>query len=411
MPKKERLNTFVLALLIYLPTCAFVPDYTYLLVLAYAVADNYSFIIAYFKGLFSFKFVDRNFTYLIVFSFIAFLVRLTDYADWTSVKSLYSFAYFFPFTYLVARSVSIRPKVYKIVVYFVLIESFFGVIEYLMGVNTFFTSLTYFREFESYELLYYTRVFGLSPNSSGFSIKLVVAIVLLSHVKFKTRTKLVIESILLTASVIAFGRIAIIAIVLYYLLVIFDSLIVRKVIPKMHIIPFVAFILFFAINPIWTKNQFTRNNMKVSEQVMGTEEEGYLTEEEAESIEFELTEKLGIGKINMAGRNQIWNTFVKFGIKNIVLGNKSEKFMIGKIHAHNSYIEIFASFGLFMSILLMFIFVKSITMQNYVVILSFMILAFGQYFIFWGISFFDIIFYSILFFNKSSFLNETERSS
>ncbi len=138
--------------------------------------------------------------------------------------------------------------------------------------------------------------------------------------------------------------------------------------------------------------------MKVSDHVIPDTGNGFLTKKEVESISFELTEKLGIGKINMAGRNDIWNTFVKFGIKHFVVGNRAKKFMIGEVHAHNSFIEVFASFGLFMFAFLMYIILSALNKQNWLLIGTLCVLAAGQYLIFWGISFYDVIFYALLFF-------------
>jgi len=235
-----------------------------------------------------------------------------------------------------------------------------------------------------------------------------VALIILNRTEFSEKLKFVFELVILGTSILAFGRIALIAIVFYYFIKTIDALLVSKQFKKITFLPFALFVLFFAINPTWSKNQFTRNNKAVTAHFIGTEEEGYLTAEEMREIEFDLTEKLGIGKINMSGRNQIWNTYVKFGIKNIFVGNKAEKFMLGKVHAHNSYIQVFASFGILMTAFLLFIFLRAINKQNYVVVLSIMTLAIGQYFIFWGISFYDIIFYSLLFFNTVPYSHEVE---
>ncbi|MFK8046297.1 MAG: hypothetical protein AB8B72_12450 [Crocinitomicaceae bacterium] len=405
---KESINTIILAFLVYLPTCAFVPDYAYLLVLGYSLIANFSYVKNYILSLFNRKVTDSTLTYLIVFAVIAFVFRLADFENWSSFKSFYSFAYLFPFTYLVARTVWLNKKVYDFLVLFIAVESVVGILEYLAGKNSFFTSLNYYREFDSYNLLYYTRVFGLSVNSSIFSIKLFVGLIILNRTVFSEKIKFIFELLILGVSILAFGRIALIAIGVYYFIKAVDVFLVSKQFKKLTFLPFVLFVLFFATNPTWSKNQFTRNNKAVTAHFIGTEDEGYLTAEEMKDVEFDLTEKLGIGKINMSGRNQIWNTFVKFGIKNIFVGNKSEKFMLGKVHAHNSYIEVFASFGIVMTTFLFFIFFRAVNRQNYVVVLSLMILAIGQYFIFWGISFYDIIFYSLLFFDQVPVRHEVE---
>lgn len=406
MLNKQTIHTVILALLVYLPTCAFVSGYFYLLAIAYSIVFSFKFVKEYVSALLSGRILDKNLTYLILFAFLALLMRVLDYSNWTSIRSAYSFAYLFPFTYLVARMVWLNRQVYFFILMFIAFESFLAIFQYISGQSSFFTSLHLYRQFESYTLLYYTRVFGLSINSSILAIKLIVGLVLLGQVQLDTKVKMGLEILFLGVSIIAFGRIALIAIVIFYLIKIINALLNRSKSKIKSFIPFALFLIFFTVNPTWSKNQFTRNNMAVAKHFVGTEEEGYVSAKELEQVKFELTKKLGIEKINMSGRNEIWNTFVKFGVKNIFLGNKAEKFMLGKVHAHNSYIEVFASFGIIMTLFLLFVFFKNINKHNYVPILALLILSFGQYFIFWGVSFYDIIFYSILFFPRVPIAHE-----
>ncbi len=408
MPQKKVINNINLALLMYIPTCAFVPSWFYILLIGFSLYLNIDFVKNYVLNLFKLKSIDHTLSFLVIFAFIAFIFRLSDFANWQSIKDIYSFAYLFPFTYIVAKTVSKRKTVYKYVIFLISIEALFAIAEYIVGVSSFYTSLKLFREFENYDLLYYTRVFGLSGNSSGMSIKFIIGIVLLNIVNFGKWKNFGFEILFLIASIFTFGRIALIAIFIYYCLKLFDSLVVKRNFNLLKTLPFLLFLLFFSFNPTWTKNQFTRNNMKVSENGIGHDGNGntFLEDEGIDKIDFDITKDLGIGNINMSGRNQIWNTFVKYGIKHYAVGYRGKKFMIGKVHAHNSYIEIFASFGVFMLLFLGFIFMRKINKTNYVLVLSLLILAFGQYLIFWGISFFDVIFYSLLFFKQPYLADE-----
>lgn len=401
--KKDGPNLLI-ALLMYLPTLAFMPAWLYLFLIPISIYLNIDFLKSYFTQIFKFKIKDKTFTLLLVFAFIAFIFRLIDYPKWESIKDFYSFAYLFPFTYVVGRTVAKRTGIYKYIIYFIAIESFFCVLEYSFGVSTFFTSLKLFRPFESYDMLYYTRVFGLSANSSVLTLKFIFGIILLSKVNWSERNKQLFELLFLTVSIVTFGRIAIIAIFVYYFIKIFDSIIVSKTFSWKNNISFFLFFLFFAVNPIWTKNQFTRNNMKVS--THSTFEKEEIEEENIVEIDMSLLEELGLANVNMSGRSHIWTAYGAYGYKYYIMGNKGKKFMLGHVHAHNSYLEIFASFGVFMLIFLVSIFAFSINKSNYVIALSILVLAFGQYLIFWGISFFDIIFYSLLFFKQPNLLDE-----
>lgn len=397
MLKKEVLNNIILALLIYLPTCAFIPVSVYLILIAYSVLLNFSYLKLYFSNLFRLKVTDKPLTFLISFAIIAFILRLSDYSHWQSIKGVYSFAYLFPFTYIVAKTISVRRSIFNYLIYFVLFEVAFGFLEYILGVSTIFTGLNLYREFGSYDLLYYTRVFGLSSNSSGLGLKFVMALLLISISPIGKIKKLIFECIILCASLITFGRIAIIAIVFYYLLKLFDGLIIKKNFNKFDFIPITIFVIFFSVNPTWTKAQFTRNHTLVNSHRIDIEQ----FDDQGNVIAIDnITEELGIDKIDMAGRNEIWNNFLSFGVNHLMLGNKGKKYMLRTFHAHNSYIEIFASFGLVLFFYLLFIFGFNLNKTNYVMVISMMFLAFGQYLIFWGISFFDIIFYYFIFFYK-----------
>lgn len=402
MLQKDNLSHIILALLIYLPTCAYMPLALYLVLIACAIYLNFEYLITYTRQLFKGKVIDRPLTFFLGLALAALILRLCDYSQWESIRDHYSYAYLFPLTYLVAKTVSTRPAIFKYILYFIIIEAVFAFLEYLGGFTTFFTGLKNYREFESYELLYFTRVFGLSENSSGLSLKYIVGLMILAFetVKLKPKMKLIFEFVLLGSSLLTFGRIALVAIGFYYGVKGFDSLFIRKNFRFKTFLPFGALLLVFAINPIWTKNQFTRNNIKVSESRLIISADGSGTTGGAVTSDLDFTEELGIDKIDMSGRNEIWNAFLNFTADHLWWGNMGKKYMIQNFHAHNAYIEFLSSFGIILTTLLLVFVGSYINLNNYVFIVSLMFLAIGQYLIFWGISFFDIIFYYLLFFYK-----------
>jgi hypothetical protein len=398
----QKLTNILLALLIYLPTCAFISLYVYLLLICIVVVLNKNFLIDFFTNLFHFKVLDKNFLLISAFSVCALILRLSDYSNWDTIKDFYSFAYLFPFTYLIAKTINDKNNILNYFVYFIVIECFFAFVEYILGVSTIFDSLKLYREFDSYELLYYTRVFGLNPNSSGLAIKLIFGLLILDIRPFKVNQKLILSTLFLATSIIVFGRIALIVIVFYHLLKLFNVLFITKQFNFKEFIPFFVFTLIFSINPTWTKKQFTRNNIEITTgRLNNTDEMGNSIEMSTEEL-YIISEKLGIGKIDMSGRNEIWNSFFKFWLNHPHFGNKGAKFKIGKYHAHNSFLELLTSFGLYLFIGMMFIIFFNINKDNYVYVFPILLLAFGQYLIFWGISLYDILFYYILFFyNKN----------
>ena len=127
---KEKILYLILALLIYLPTCAYVPLSTYLVLILISIFLVKDFLLEFWKGLLSKKIIDKNFAVLLFVALFAMILRLVDYSNWESINDFYSFAYFFPFTYLVAKSLIGRTEVFKYIVLLVAIEVVLGIIQY-----------------------------------------------------------------------------------------------------------------------------------------------------------------------------------------------------------------------------------------------------------------------------------------
>jgi len=395
----SKLLNLILALLIYLPTCIYIPLNLYFLLFAITLFINREFLKDFFVSLFKEKkIIDKNFALILLFTLFALILRLTDLPNWESIKDFYSFAYLFPLTYIIARTLKGRNDIFKYFIYFILIELTVSIIEYALGVNTLFHEYKRFRTFDSYDLLYFTRTYGLSPNSSGLSFKYIYGLILLDIVGFSKRKTIIIELLFLIGSVFTFGRIALVVVFFYLILRLLDILITKKRFELTKQIPFILIFIFFAANPTWTTKQFTRNGTIVNQSKFDEEEleENDLTKEEM----IKLTKKFGLDKLDMSGRNEIWNTFLTYSSENIQFGNKGKKLLFGRYHAHNSYIEFLASFGIYLFIFFAFIFLRNISSNNYVYLLTLGLLAMGQYLIFWGVSFFDIIFYYLIFFYK-----------
>lgn len=394
----------VISLLMYLPTCAFIPLELYLVLIGLTLYLNQEFLKDYFLGLINFKVIDKNFTLLLILSLVSFVYRLVDYQQWDSIKDIYSFVYLFPFTYIIAKTLKGRDEIFKYIIYFCIIEVGFSLLEYYMGVSTLFSFHKNYRIYENYDLLYRTRTYGLSINSSVLSFKYIYALVFLNITSFSKNRTILIELVLLIGSILTFGRIALIVVFAYLLLRLLDSIFVRKSFNLKEQIPFILIVLFFSVNPTWTYNQFTRNNIKVTQNRMDSDAVQNLQSKETDD-DFEaldLTKEVGLDKIDMSGRNEIWNTFLTFSKDNIHFGNKGKKLMVGKYHAHNSFLEFFASFGVYVFLFMLFIFVRNINKDNYVFILALGLLGIGQYLFFWGVSLFDILIYYIFFFYKKN---------
>lgn len=410
MNNKNLIITLFLSLLLFLLTCAYVPNWFYLILIGTSIYFNIEFIKSVLFGFYKFKIIDLTFTLLLVFAFLMMILRIFDINSWNGLKDFYSYAYLFPFTYLGARTLKIYEKgVLKWLIIFIAFESLVAILQYFLGVSSFFTNLKLYREFTSYDMLYYTRVFGFSSNSSMLSLKLFIGLILLNTKVVNKSWTLVFEFLFLALSILAFGRIILIVIPIYYLIKICINLIKYKRIKTEILLPFLAFILFFSVNPSWTNKQFTRNNMSVSKikEVEDVNHDGKITDKNENNFNnSELTDIVGISDINMSGRNKIWNHYFNNIESNIFFGNYGKKYLINdKTHAHNSYLQILSSFGIIFTIFLLAVFILRINYENFYIVIPIFLVSLGQYFVFWGISFFDVIFYYFLFFTGRE-LNE-----
>jgi hypothetical protein len=123
-----------------------------------------------------------------------------------------------------------------------------------------------------------------------------------------------------------------------------------------------------------------------------------------------------ISGINTSGRSVIWLNYFCFIDQHLLFGNGSDKLMlktvnqdekkIDLIHAHNSFIELFATNGLLLSIyflaMLSFLWKK----HNFILLVTILLYSFFQYGIFWGFSFLDVIFMGFLLSNKNLLFHE-----
>nr|WP_196939971.1 hypothetical protein [Sphingobacterium pedocola] len=111
----------------------------------------------------------------------------------------------------------------------------------------------------------------------------------------------------------------------------------------------------------------------------------------------------GKTEVDLSHRDEIFYFFITFIKENIFFGNFAQKLWYSPsfnelYHAHNSYLETLASAGLFLSIIIL-ILVANLVLKNknsIKFILPMLVYSLSQYGILWGVSFFDIIFFAIL---------------
>lgn len=265
---------------------------------------------------------------------------------------------------IIAKSCS--ERVMKLIIVFILIEVFVGILEYLVGVRSFFvTSYGGVTEFGSTDYFYYNRVFGLSENSSAFAIKCLFAFCLIRLFQNNINRLFFLISIgvISLGFLITFNRTVIVA--LLFAVFIFYG---KKFYRSIWMFVFIGFsLILFVYNFDYIREQFFR----------------------------------GKDGFDPSGRWNIFSAFFEFIAENTLFGNMGIKHwvMLGDrmFHAHNSYIEFLASNGIIISIFFLLSLLVVINKKSIVIVAPLLLLSVFQYGIFWGASFYDVVFFYVIF--------------
>lgn len=357
---------------IFISTIALVPHYVILFALIVLVYKNY-------KSILYNKFTLKPNLNLIIISLIVLISiinKLLNPIQLNGIMSVFPYTILMFTSYIIAKYIS--KKDIKILVIFIAFEVVVGMLEYILKVNSVFYWEDFFTKYNNDNLMYFSKVFGLSVNSSVLAVKITIAILLIEYYKlFEKKYRYIIRIILFIGLYITFQRTSIIVVLLFYFMQIFKLIIneinpinftmsINKFITR-SILAFVVILLFVLIivNKQKILNQFSK----------------------------------GKGKIELSGREEIWPKYISFIKNNILFGNYSNKYYVRYrgndegAHAHNSFLEVFSTHGIFIFILYLLIIIININRNNYLFIGSLVVLSLFQYALFWGISLVDIVLY------------------
>jgi len=315
---------------------------------------------------------------------------LNNILSYTNDKDFSPYYFLLISTYYIA--VNLNKRDLKILILLISAESIIGILEFGLGISSVIPGYEIESISSREHLLYYKRVFGLSSNSSIFAYKVLIAIILIHYLKLIEVKYKIIIVLLYAAVLVSFNRTVIISLIIFYFIIIFNFSkkilysCLRNRIHKSDLLKSVLLIfsIFIIIVLLFIKFedvivQFTRNT----------------------------------GEIEMSGRNLIWPQFISFIKQNLWFGNGSYKYFIDyfgiNAHAHNAYIQIVATNGIFIALLYFLLVLLNIKKKNALYIFIFLIFSIMQYGIFWGISLADIIVYSMLFVNREKLLEEDEK--
>lgn len=260
----------------------------------------------------------------------------------------------------------ISSKDLQVIQWLITFEIIIGVLEYIANVPTFFRNLTPINELPDSDLLYQRKVFGISANSSVLAAK-TVYLFTITCLQLKTTTEskkkyYLFLAITLIGLVITFNRTALISVLVSLCIFFFKNI-------RLIIMFFLPLSILSLVNIDNILKQLNR----------------------------------GKSTIDYSGRDQIFSYFYSFWQENLLLGNMGKKLLWEtrgiSWHAHNSYLEFIASNGLIVTFLFIiswfFIFKK----KTYIVI-PILIYSLFQYGFLWGVTFYDIVIFSILYIYK-----------
>ncbi len=351
------------AFLLYLPTTIFGQMPIYVLAALYAIYRK------------------RFFTMTPLLALIIVIVALSIFNFVFSINSINSeysgsFLAMWPYailmipTYIIASTLQKKDLYFLIV--FVLFEVGIGILEYIMGRTTFFhTGLGSGVLDVDSELLYNKRVLGISTNSSGFSSKILLALMCLCWLKDYFAKKWFIFSLvlLIIGLFITFNRTSILGACFFLMLYWIIQIPKRKRI----------FFLMFACLVILCTILYFRDVVFI---------------QFFRSDTFDWT-------IVLAHRDVIFAKYLSFIKENLWWGNGSSKYWIpylgAQAHAHNSFLMTLAANGVIISCFYFILLFVNRSIKIFPYIFTFIAISLTQYSIFWGISWNDIfLFYFLL---------------
>lgn len=342
--------------LIYLTTLQGVPHVSFIFIVFYLLFINK----------FKVKLEKRELNMLIIIGLMVvnyFIFSITH-------KSYHGFPKFLFLigTVLIAKFISKNDL--KVLLIFILLEALIAVTQHLMGINSFFENeFSKLHELDV-DLLYFRRVVGLSDGPTILSIKFLVAFILIKFLKFNLKLYFALSVVLWLSLIFTFSRAALAACLITEVLFILFYLPMSKrnktIIGICTSVLIVSILIYFY--PQISQQFFRGNN----------------------TIEF-------------SGRELIWYEYFKYLSDNWLIGNGSIKTYLdvpvyGVMQAHNSYIQFFATNGIFISIIFFSLILFYVNRRNFIYLIPIFIFSMANYGIFWVFSLIDVVFYKFLFY-------------
>lgn len=409
------------AILLLLPTFVGVPVQFYLIFAFVVLFFERNRLIQLWKG---FKNAPFSRNYLVVWivtliMLLALINKVVNGHEIYSLRDYYAPFYLFPLLILTSR-LSFSLRLFKFLVLITALESVVALTEYAFGTRSFFMSLGDVGVIHDYNLLYNSRVYGLSENSSILGMKLLVAFILIDFVRMDKKWEWILRVLLLGGLIVSFSRIPIFVAIAYwgitFLLAVFRKG-TNRLAPS---ILFRVSILVLAIvlaSPL--KYQLTRGE-KDAESAFEIDDEFIekKTLENTNAIRLAKGQSdpalQGLGDrlmlqaegVQSSGRKRIWLNYINFIEDHPWFGNGSDKLMFYSylpksdsfkfIHAHNSYLQLLATHGILISLLFLAFYLCYMKWRNILAIGAILLYCTANYGLFYGFSYMDVIFLILL---------------
>lgn len=350
---EKKLVSLIIACVIYLSSTSFIPIISFLFLLPFLMFNNIKvsqqhkiFIISLFT--------------LSIFCIINQVYGVVENESGLNLSIIYALPYFIIIILTSLVSLLLDDKVIKYLSIMIIFEICLGVIQYFMGIQDFSG-----KPIIDSNLLYDKNVSGLSGNSSGLAFKVFCLAIFYKITKPSGKiNNYILLGFIFVGLLITFNRTIIIA----TLLLIFGSLWLKK-----KKLMFIAIIVIFILAINYT-------DLIIQQLFRG-----------------------GLDSSNVySERDVLYKYYYDFIINNPVLGNNSYKLLYethdGRIlHAHNSYLQLFANHGLIISSLFLILIFINMSTSSLGLMFCIFITGLLQYSIFWGASLLDLVMYYILF--------------
>lgn len=354
----------MIGILIYIASTSYMPQFVFLIAAICIVYRERQSVSEALTGFYSDpkSFINWNFLIILIIVLFSFINRMVH---WDYIPNLRdAFPYFVLIIPTYFLSIYLKKQDAKWIVGGIALEAIVVILEWYFGVSTFDTSLSGFREFSEGGLMYSNRPIGLSDNSSLVAYKLILGWMLVDYFRFKNWFFGVLKGVILVALVLTFNRSVLISFLIYIALFGFKQVFTFQYDRSKAVLWLIFGVIgvFALAITVYSKidvliGQFTRNT----------------------------------GEIELTGRQYIWLDFWEFIKQNLAWGNASIKLWLDSYHAHNSYIQVIATNGVFIASLYFTLIYRNIRLHNISFVLPILVLGLTQYAFYWGISFLDII--------------------